>query len=71
MFMKTFYPRMNKPNIQNDTGISVSEMGLTTLLAQLISILREKLMKIMLYIFEVVTFFFSRSTYLINEHFQW
>ena len=34
---------MNKPNIHNNIGISSFQMGLTTVLAQLVSILREKL----------------------------
>ena len=39
-----FYPRMNKPNTDNNiTDISSFQNGLNDLLAQLISILRAKL----------------------------
>ena len=45
---KNFYQRMNKPNVRNNIGsilgaFQVSKIGITNVLAQLVSILRAKL----------------------------
>ena len=77
MFFKTFYQRMNKPKyaITSFAIFQVSEIGLTTFLTQLVSILTAKLQKVVIrgkimflnfrtfflktYIVMVVTFFFG------------